>query len=277
MRKFYSMIIRHKAIALTFFMILFVVCAVCSRMVSVNYDINDYLPADTRSTLSIELLEAEFSGAIPNARVMVENVTVPQAMEYKARLAEIDGVTSVTWLDDAVDITVPLAVHDRTTVETYYKDNAAIFTVTVHEDKRLEAVETMRSIIGENNCMTGTAVSTAVSIANTVKEVLRVTAIAISFAFVILLLTTTSWLEPIVVLCGIGVAVIINSGTNLLFGEVSFVTNAAGSVLQLAVSLAYSVFLYLIHHFQWRDNRYRIPRVNSYAVPDWCRSGYGIG
>ena len=64
---------------------------------------------------------------------------------------------------------------------------------------------------------------------------------------VILTLTTTSWLEPLVVLIGLGVAIIINTGSNLIFGEISFVTNAAGNILQLAVSLDYSVFL--IHRF----------------------------
>ena len=272
MRKLYGGIVKSKVLVIILFLIAFAVCMVCSRMVAVNYDINDYLPSDTKSTVSIELLETEFSGGIPNARVMVTNVTVPQALEYKSRIAEIDGITAVTWLDDSVDITVPLVTYDQKTVETYYKDGSAVFTVTVHEDKRLEAVEAMREIIGDDNAMTGTAVSTAQSIANTVKEVLKVTAIAVAFALIVLVLTTTSWLEPVVVLCGIGVAVILNNGTNLLFGEVSFVTNAAGSVLQLAVSLDYSVFL--LHRFnECRENN---PDAKSAMVEALCKSTSSI-
>lgn len=272
MKKLYSGIVRCKTLVIILFLVAFALCMVCSRMVSVNYDINDYLPSDTKSTVSIELLETEFSGGIPNARVMVKNVTVPEALEYKAKIAAIDGITDITWLDDSLDITVPLVTQDQKTVETYYKDGAAVFTVTVHEDKRLDAVEAIRAVIGEENAMTGTAVSTAVSIANTVTEVLKVTAIAVTFAFVVLLLTTTSWLEPLVVLCGIGIAVILNNGTNLLFGEISFVTNAAGSVLQLAVSLDYSVFL--LHRFnECRENN---PDVKSAMVEALCKSTSSI-
>jgi len=272
MKKLYSGIVKNKTLVIILFIVVFAVCMVCSRMVKVNYDINDYLPDGTKSTVSIELLETEFAGGIPNARVMVTNVTVPRALEYKTRIAEIDGITAVTWLDDSVDITVPLATYDQKTIETYYKDGAALFTVTVHEDKRLEAVEAIREIIGVDNAMTGTAVSTAESIANTVAEVLKVTAIAVTFALIVLLLTTTSWLEPIVVLCGIGVAVILNNGTNLLFGEVSFVTNAAGSVLQLAVSLDYSVFL--LHRFnECRENN---PDARSAMVEALCKSTSSI-
>ncbi len=272
MKKLYEVVVKNKVLVIILFLAALLVCTVCSRMVSVNYDINDYLPAETRSTVSIELLETEFSGGIPNARVMVSNVTVPQALEYKERLAKVDGVLAVSWLDDSVDITVPLATLDKNTVETYYKDETALFTVTVHEDKRLEAVEAIREIIGTENAMTGTAVSTAESIANTVTEVLKVTVIAVVFALIVLLLTTESWLDPLVVLCGLGVAVMINNGTNLIFGEVSFVTNAAGSVLQLAVSLDYSVFL--LHRFnECRENN---PDAKSAMVDALCKSTSSI-
>jgi len=102
--------------------------------------------------------------------------------------------------------------------------------------------------------MTGAAVSTAVATASTVSEIQKIAVIAVLFLLVVLILTTTSWVEPFVVLIGLGVAVIINAGTNLIFGEISFVTNAAGNILQLAVSLDYSVFL--IHRFdECRQNR----------------------
>ena len=82
----------------------------------------------------------------------------------------------------------------------------------------------------------------------TVSEISKIAAIAIILMLVILILTTTSWAEPFIVIIGLGIAVIINAGSNLIFGEISFVTNAAGNILQLAVSLDYSVFL--IHRFE---------------------------
>ena len=123
----------------------------------------------------------------------------------------------------------------------------ALFQVSIEEEKRGGAVSEIYKLIGDDNAMTGSAVSTALATSSTVNEVKKISIIAVLFLLVILTLTTTSWLEPLVVLIGLGVAIIINTGSNLIFGEISFVTNAAGNILQLAVSLDYSVFL--IHRF----------------------------
>lgn len=132
-------------------------------------------------------------------------------------------------------------------LETYYKDGSALFSVTIAKEKRITAVDAIRQIIGDDNAMTGSAVSTAVATASTVSEISTIAAIAVAFVLLVLLLTTTSFAEPFLLLAGLGVAVVINAGSNLMFGEISFVTNAAGSILQLAVSLDYSVFL--LHRF----------------------------
>lgn len=248
MRRFYTGIVNKRKIIIALFLTAFVISLVCSQLVAVNYDITDYLPEHTKSTLSMEVMQEEFDGGIPNARVMVKNVSIPEALEYKEKLKAVEGVTAVTWLDDAVDITVPIATLDEDTVHTYYKKEVALFTVTIGEDYRISAVEEIRSIIGDDNAMTGSAVSTADATTNTVSEVQKIAVIAVAFVLVVLLLTTTSWITPILVLGGLGIAIVLNNGSNLLFGEISFVTNAAGSVLQLAVSLDYSVFL--LHRFE---------------------------
>ena len=216
-------------------------------MVLVDYDMNDYLPEDSPSTVALDVMDKEFDGGIPNARVMVQNVTVPKALEYKEKLEKVDGVSSVTWLDDAVDITEPLEMQDKDNVENYYKDNNALFSVTIDEAKNLSAVSDIRKIIGNDNKMSGSAVSTAVATNSTVSEIAKISVIAVLFVLFVLAITTTSWIEPLVIFLGIGVAVIINSGSNIIFGQISFVTNAAGSILQIAVSLDYSVFL--IHRY----------------------------
>lgn len=132
-------------------------------------------------------------------------------------------------------------------LETYYKDGSALFSVTIAKEKRITAVDAIRQIIGDDNAMTGSAVSTAVATTSTVSEISTIAAIAVAFVLLVPLLTTTSFAEPFLVMARLGVAVIINAGSNLMFGEISFVTNAAGSILQLAVSLDYSVFL--LHRF----------------------------
>lgn len=247
MQRFYSKIVNHPKIIIVTYAILFVVCAICQSMVKVNYDMNDYLPEDSASTVAIDVMNEEFSGGIPNARVMVHDVSIAEALEYKSKIQAVDGVTDVTWLDDAVSVTVPLEMQDKDTVETYYKDKNALFSVTIEENKRISAVSEIRDIIGEDNNMTGSAVSTAVATESTVSEISKIAVFAVLFVIAVLLLTTSSWIEPFIVLLGLGVAIVINAGSNIIFGEVSFVTNAAGNILQLAVSLDYSVFL--IHRF----------------------------
>jgi predicted RND superfamily exporter protein len=100
--KFYELVIRHRKIIFAVFIGIAVICAMAQKFVSVNYDMNSYLPEDSPSTVALDVMEDEFDGGIPNARVLIYNVTVPEALSYKEKLGEIDGVTDVTWLDDAV-------------------------------------------------------------------------------------------------------------------------------------------------------------------------------
>ena len=247
MEKFYRHIVAHQNRIIAVYLIALAVCAACKPLIAVNYDMNDYLPPESASTVALDLMAQEYSGGIPNARVMVQGVSVPEALTYKEKLTAVDGVTDVTWLDDVASVTVPTETLDADTVETYYKDGSALFSVTIDEDKRTEAVSAIRDIIGDDNAMTGSAVSTAVATTSTVSEISAISVIGVSFTLLVLLLTTTSFAEAFLVLAGLGVAVVINAGSNLMFGEISFVTNAAGNILQLAVSLDYSVFL--LHRF----------------------------
>lgn len=246
-RKFYSAVIKLRYLLMAIFIVLSAVCAYAKQFVAVNYDMNDYLPDDTASTVALNVMGEEFDSEIPNARVMIENVSYREALEYKEKLQNIEGVSAVTWLDDSLPTDVPIEILDDDTIDSYYKDGNALFTVTITEDAINTAVPAIRELIGDENAMTGNAVSTAVATKSTVSEISVIAGVAVAIVFLILILSTDSWTEPIVVLLGLGVAIIINAGSNIIFGEISFVTNSAGNILQLAVSLDYSVFL--IHRF----------------------------
>lgn len=247
MKKFYKAVVDHPKLIMIVFMVLFIISVLCKQGISVNYDMNDYLPEDSASTMALNIMDEEFGSGIPNARIMVKDVTLAEALDMKSQLTAIDGVTDVTWLDDAVSAVVPLETMDSKVVDNYYKDGNALFSVTIAEDKRIDAVNAIRELIGEDNSMTGTAVSTATATQSTVTEISKIALIAVLFVFFVLVLTTSAWVEPFIILIGLGIAVIINAGSNIIFGEISFVTNAAGNILQLAVSLDYSVFL--LHRF----------------------------
>ena len=248
MRKLYESIVNHKKTVIVAFVMAMIVSAVCSTMVNVNYDINDYLPDGTASTVALDTMNEEYDMSIPNARVMVSNLTVAQALEMKQKLSEIEGVEDVTWLDDVIDTDIPLETADKDTVENYYKDNKALFTVTINEHTRIETVNAIRNLIGDDNSMAGAAKNTAIAAQATNKEVKNIIFLVIPICLAVLFLTSSSWIEPILLLGSIGVAILLNKGSNLMFGTISFVTNAAGGVLQLAVSMDYSIFL--LHRFQ---------------------------
>ena len=185
MQNFYRKIVNHPRIILTIFVIAALCGAVMQGMVAVNYDMNDYLPAESASTRALELLGEEFEGGIPNARVMVRDVSIADALVYKERFRNVDGVTDVTWLDDVADVHVPLSMLDRDEVETYYCGGCALFTLTIEDEKRVQAVDDLRAIIGDENAMSGAAVSSAVATTSTVTEIRTITVFAVLFVLLV--------------------------------------------------------------------------------------------
>ena len=243
MNKFVDQLLKHRKAVIAFYIIVAIICTFLSSFVSVNYTMADYLPDESASTIALNTMNDEYDAAIPNAHVMIEDVTIPEALQLKEKLSQVDGVEDVTWLDDSVDITQPLETIDTDVLETYYKDDYANFTVTIDKEKAISAKHDIEKITDKNISMSGDAISTAIATEDTETEITKIAIIAIVIIFAILFLTTTSWAEPVIFMITIGIAVLINRGTNLIFGEISFVSNAAGSILQLAVSMDYSIFL----------------------------------
>lgn len=189
----------------------------------------------------------EYDQEVPNLRVMLYDVSIAEALDYKKQIEQVDGVEEVTWLDDKISVSVPLEMMDQETVDTWYKDGNALYQITIDETNGKKVIDEIRDIIGDNNCMDGTAVNDALAPVQTSNEIAKIMLFVLPLVFLILILTTTSWFEPVLFLITIGVAIMLNRGTNLMFGIISFVTNAAGGILQLAVSMDYAIFI--LHRF----------------------------
>ena len=116
MRPFYCLTVYHPRLILVLFAVLVALSAVCMPMVGVNYDMNDYLPEDSPSTVALDVMEEEFDGGIPNARVMLCDVSIAEALRYKDMLSAVEGVTDVLWLDDSADVSAPLSALDENLV-----------------------------------------------------------------------------------------------------------------------------------------------------------------
>lgn len=240
-------VVKHKKMIIFLFVIAAAVCAFLSTMVGVDYKFADYLPDDAQSTKAIDIMNEEYDQEVPNVRVMLKNVSIAKALEYKEKLEAIDGVQEVNWLDDATNIYQPLEMMDKDTVNDWYKNKNALYQITMDESNGYETAMKIRKVIGNDNYMSGEGITNSLTPMTTANEIQKIVLIVVPIVFIILLLTTNSWFEPVLFMATIGIAIMINRGTNLMFGTISFVTNAAGSILQLAVSMDYGIFL--LHRF----------------------------
>lgn len=248
---FANAIIKHRKIIIILFILLVLACSLLSLFVDVNYNLVDYLPENAQSTKALEIMKKEFGETMPNASVMVKGVSLMETVEYKEKLASIDGVSQVIWLDDMMDITQPLQMGDADTIESFYKNGNALFSISITKGMEKDACEDIWLLIGEENALAGEAVDLVGIRDEAETTVVRAFIILLPIIILILILSTTSWMEPLLFLAAIGAAVIINMGTNIFLGEISFITNSISPILQLACSLDYAVFL--LHSFQ--DNR----------------------
>lgn len=247
MDKFARTIINNRKRIIILFIFLSLISVGLTLLVDVNYNMADYLPQKAVSTSGIKVMNQEFTQAIPNANVMVDDVSVIEALSIKKQISAIESVSEILWLDDVADLKKPLEMQDKDTVESFYKDGSALFSVTIRKGAEAEGIKEIRNIVGPGGAIAGEAANATDMQNAAITEVALATAILLPAIVIILILSTTSWIEPLLFLSAIGVSVIINMGTNIIFGEISFVTNSISPILQLAVSMDYAIFL--LHSF----------------------------
>lgn len=226
------------------FIVLVVVSAINMPLVKVNYDLTEYLPSYTESKKAIDLMEKEF-GYPGTARVMIKDVSVYEAYIYKQMIEKIDGVDMVTWMTEDVYMTEDFI--DLDAQKDYYRDRCAVMDITFdegdNEQLTKDAVDEIERVIGERGCYAGPAVENK-SLEETLnREMQVIMAVAVVLILLILCITTESWFEPILFLSVMGIAIILNMGSNLILGTISFMSSSVAAVLQLATSMDYSVFL----------------------------------
>ena len=245
-----DLIINNRKLIEKIYIVLVIFSLICVPMVGINYDLTKYLPDSSPSAQALDIMEDEFT--YPGmGRVMLEDVTLYEAKNIKDRIADVDGVDMVMWCDMATNIYGSSEFINYDNIDDYYKDNTAymdvIFTDKDSSNQTHKAVHEIENIVGDKGLVAGSAVSDT-NLGPTInKEVARVMALAVVIIYIILTITTTSWFEPVLFLSVLGIAILINMGTNIIFGEISFLSNAVGAVLQLACSMDYSIFL--LHAF----------------------------
>lgn len=216
-----------------------------SQKVEVNYNITDYLGEETDTKIALRIMESEFS-LTGSLQVMLSDISPEEALSVRGRLAEARHVLSVGF--DAED-------------DGYYRDGKALFTLILdgddYSENAKEAVADIRAAISADYpdaVYAGAAMEKHAMRNSVTGEIIYILVICIALAYLILVLTTNSWLEPVLFLLTAGVAVLLNKGTNLLFGEISYVTSSISAILQLALSMDYSIVLLHAFHRRAKDN-----------------------
>lgn len=235
--------------------IIFIVATVISILlipsVKINYNLSEYISDTERAKRGMNIVEEEFAMQ-GFARVMINDVSLVEAKEYKNQIEKVDGIDMVVWLDDSIDIYRPLDFISEDVLRDYYNDGSAIFEIMFDEDdyssKTSKAIDEINKIVPEGSNIIGSAVDTK-SAADTVQsEVSKVMCILIPVVIIILVLTTDSYFSPILFMIVIGTSIFLNMGSNVIFKHVSFLTYSIVAALQLAVSMDYSVFM--LHEFE---------------------------
>ena len=246
---------RSRAIEIVF-VIAVLLSMLAAPFVNINYDLTRYLPDTVQSKAGLDLMEEKF-GYPGTGRVMIEDVTLYEAKQYKDKLEKVDGVDQIMWLDTGTDVFSSDAFINFNSIDDYYKDGSAVMDIVFEKGdtsrKTSRAIDAMQEITGEMGHYVGMAVQNKSLAENVTKEMKLILTLGVLMIFIILCLTTNSWFEPVLYLIVMGVAILINKGTNIFLGEISFLTNSVSAVLQLAVSMDYSIFL--IHAFTREKNK----------------------
>ncbi len=248
--KFFEGVIRHKIVVIIVFACAALVSVFLMLGVGQNYDMSKYLPEGSNSKKGIDALTEEYAYN-GSASLLLEDVSVVEALAVKEQIMAIAGVETVVWLDDLADMTQPVDFIDEEIRNNYYAGDDALFQIVFTENDYAqgthEAVSQIKAQLGEDALLSGGAVDAYINVNSINGNILTGIVIALAIVLAILFLTTDSLFEVVLFLIGIGVAIVINMGTNIIFGEVSYMTFASAAILQLAISMDYSIFL--LHRF----------------------------
>lgn len=256
------------------FILLTILSLIAYPFVGVNYDLSTYLPERAETKQALDKMEEEF-GYPGMARVMVPNITLSEAKQITEKISDVDGVSMVIGPDSTTDVYMADFLTQNKLTDDFYKDGNACFQIVFKngdsDTPTHQALSKIYKIAGDDAYFTGSAVSSKERQEAITKEVTMAIGIALVIIFLILTLTTTSWFEPVLFILIMLVAIALNIGTNLMFGTISFFTFSTAAILQLAVSIDYSIFL--LHTFQDYKNRgMDVETAMSFAIKDACRS-----
>ena len=267
MKKFAKFIATHSALILVICFLLLVPAIYGYVNTRINYDILVYLP-DSVDTIKGENILTDDFGLGAYAFVMVDSSNNKKILDLEKDIKKIEGVNAVLSIADVTDTVIPIDMLPTKVVEKLNKDNETIIMVTfdggASEDVTINAVRTLREVVGDAtkvSSMTSMVIDT-MDLSN--KEIFAYVTIAVILCLTVLFIATDSYIIPFFLLGNIGFAIIYNMGTNIFLGQISYITQAITAVLQLGVTMDFSIFLYHKYEQAKKDNP-KMPKTEAMA------------
>ncbi|CEN76286.1 antibiotic ABC transporter permease [[Clostridium] sordellii] len=257
MRDLSKLIAKRSKLILVIAILLLIPSAIGFLKTDINYDILSYLPDNLSTTQAEKILKEDFNcGSL--AMLIVENMEDKDVSKLKEKVSKVDGVVDVSWIDDFLDLSVPKEMLPKDINDLLYTDNSTLMVIKLEEGsaslKTLNAVESIRNITGNQAFLSGMAsiIKDTKDISD--KETPLYVVIAVILTLIVLSFTMDSYVTPFIFLLSIGFAIIYNFGSNIIFGEISYITKALSAVLQLGVTMDYSIFL--LHRYDEERDKY---------------------
>lgn len=247
MRTFGNAVVKHRVLILVLALLLLIPSALGMAATRINYDMLDYLPGDMETVQGQNILLEDFGkGAF--SFVIVEGMPDRDVAALRERIGQVDHVESVLWYDSILDLSVPRQMLPDEIYSVFNAGDATMmavfFDTATSADETMEAVTRIRELAGKQCFVSGLSAMVTDLRDLSEREEATYVALAVACACLVMVLLLDSWLAPFVFLASMGMAILMNLGSNYFLGEISYITKALAAVLQLAVTMDYSIFLW---------------------------------
>ena len=242
--RFFYRLTAHPALVLLAALATAALCVVGYINTEINYDLFSYLPEDAQSAVADKLMSGNF-GDSQTALLVAEEMEQHDVAALESRIEALDGVSEAVWLDDIFSISMPYDILPGFIGEIFFSQDgkSTLMLIQIENGDTRGTISSIRSILPECCYLSGTCVISADTKEITDGQVPVYIAVAVAVAFIIMLFILENPLLPAVLLFNLGLGIIYNMGTNIVFGEISYITQSIATVLQLGVTMDYSVFL----------------------------------
>lgn len=245
--KFAKGVVKYRVAILIVAVVLLIPALYFMMHTRVNYDMLTYLPSDMETVIGQDRLKEEFGkGAF--SFMIVEGMDTPEVVSLKEEIQKVEHVDTVLWYDSVLDPSIPMELLPDRIYQAFNQEDSTLMAIFfdsgTSEDVTLEAVEQIRAIAGKQCFLSGMS-AMVVDLRDLCEQEEPVyVLLAVALALVVMLIFLDNWVVPFLFLISISMMIVLNLGTNFMLGEISYITKALSAVLQLAVTMDYSIFLW---------------------------------